>query len=462
MTHKMAVSVFALSGNEVARVEIEADRSVHDLHCKIEEITAIPTWKQKLAHGLHILDPGSTLEELDLHPCCEVNLGINAQVIAVTASNDATAKLWNSMEGDCLQTFEGHSGRVYSVSLSPDGTLVLTSSHDETAKLWSAEDGACLLTLRGHTGAVHFAAFSYDGAFVITLADDGAGKVWNVRCGECIHTFHGNAGAVVNSIAFSPVGESVLTAAADGTARLWSISGKTCLETLSMAHDDSVNSAVFSADGSLALTSSCDCTAKMWRLHDGTCMQNFSGHKDRLYSAFFSPDCSMVLTSCVDGTFKLWICASGICTHTFGEPGFELMSAVFSPDGTSVLAYTEDGVPMLWRPAERLCPQTTEWRAMKLDGSSAVDSNLGGHVGDINSAVFSADGMFVLTASHDRTTKLWHVITGMCVKTCAGHSGAVNMAQFLPERSTQLVQTDGKRRPSKESVAVSKEAAKFS
>ena len=42
----------------------------------------------------------------------------------VTASSDKTVKIWDASTGDCKLTLSGHTGKVYSVFLSPDETSV--------------------------------------------------------------------------------------------------------------------------------------------------------------------------------------------------------------------------------------------------------------------------------------------------------------------------------------------------
>ena len=56
----------------------------------------------------------------------------SAQV--VTVSGDSTAKLWDTHDGACALTLEGHSDWVRSAAFSPDGRLVATASKDTTAR----------------------------------------------------------------------------------------------------------------------------------------------------------------------------------------------------------------------------------------------------------------------------------------------------------------------------------------
>ena len=68
-----------------------------------------------------------------------------------------------------LQTLEGHSGRVWSVAFSLDGTQVVSGSGDMTVWLWDVATGAALQTLEGHSGSVSSVAFSPDGKLLPTL-----------------------------------------------------------------------------------------------------------------------------------------------------------------------------------------------------------------------------------------------------------------------------------------------------
>ena len=48
----------------------------------------------------------------------------------LTASADKTAKIWDSLSGTLLQTFDDHEADVWAAGFSPDGTKIVTGSVD--------------------------------------------------------------------------------------------------------------------------------------------------------------------------------------------------------------------------------------------------------------------------------------------------------------------------------------------
>ena len=79
----------------------------------------------------------------------------------VSASDDFTVIMWNLTDGS-KSVWQGHKGKVMSLAVSPDRTLVASASWDGTIGLWSL-DGSGPSFLTDHDGPVNDVAFSADG-----------------------------------------------------------------------------------------------------------------------------------------------------------------------------------------------------------------------------------------------------------------------------------------------------------
>lgn len=137
----------------------------------------------------------------------------------VTASDDGTARVWDTGTRKSLAVLKGHMP-VMDAEFSPDGRRVVTASADGTARLWDSASGQLLTVLRGHVGAVKTAVFSGDGRRVVTAGEDHTARVWDAGTGNLLVTLE--AGSDVTEATFSPNGKYVLTVDS-GEVRVWTL-----------------------------------------------------------------------------------------------------------------------------------------------------------------------------------------------------------------------------------------------
>ncbi|KAG2066989.1 WD40 repeat-like protein, partial [Suillus decipiens] len=92
-----------------------------------------------------------------------------------------TVRLWDTVTGQPLgESLRGHTGEVWSVSFSPDGTRIVSGSLDKTVRLWDAATGQPLgEPLQGHTGGVLSVSFSPDGTRIASGSEDKTIRLWS-------------------------------------------------------------------------------------------------------------------------------------------------------------------------------------------------------------------------------------------------------------------------------------------
>ena len=104
-----------------------------------------------------------------------------------------------------------------------------------------------------------------------------------------------------------------------------------------------------------------------------------------------------------------------------------VQSAVFSPDGQRILTASSDKTARLWNAA-----------------NGQPLATLLGHTAPVRSAVFSPDDQRILTASEDKTARLWNAANGQLLATLQGHTGTVQSAVFSPDGQRILTASDDK------------------
>jgi WD40 repeat protein len=279
--------------------------------------------------------------------------------------------------------------------------------------------------IKGYSDGLLSVAFSPSGAFFAVGGEDNKIHLHSFPSGDLRKSFDAHEGDV-KCVAFSPDGSKLASAGWDGMVKIWDSASCLALQEIK-EHKGPVNSLAWSADGALLVTGSDDATAKIFDTGRFSLVRTLDTGSGDVKAVAVSPDCRVVATGGV--ALKIWDAATGKLLGGKDDYIHGIRALAFSPDGALVIGAAGMGKRLeVCRLAEFsfASVKDTDWlnsvcfaadgRLLTGGGSaakiwpapySAPAISLEGHSDEIYSAAFSPDGKAAVTASNDKTVRLW-------------------------------------------------------
>jgi len=210
------------------------------------------------------LNTGSTVRTFQGHSKDVFSVafsGDNRQI--VSGSRDKTIKLWNTL-AECKFTIseDMHTDWVSCVNFSPSAKLplIVSAGWDKLVKVWGLADCKLRTNLVGHTGVVYTVAVSPDGSLCASGGKDSTAMLWDINDGK--HLYSLDAGSTINALTFSPK-NYWLVAATDTSIKVWDLENKNVLDELASTSPPKSGipwcvSLTWSADGNTLFAGSTD------------------------------------------------------------------------------------------------------------------------------------------------------------------------------------------------------------
>ncbi|RAH73361.1 WD40 repeat domain-containing protein [Aspergillus aculeatinus CBS 121060] len=212
-----------------------------------------------------------------------VRFSPDASMIA-SGGADGAVKVWDTVTGKLIHSFEGHLAGISTISWSPDGATIASGSDDKTIRLWNVLTGkAHPIPFVGHHNYVYQIAFSPKGNMLVSGSYDEAVFLWDVRSAQVMRSLPAHSDPV-GGIDVVWDGTLIASCATDGLIRIWDTASGQCLRTLVHEDNPPVTAVKFSPNGKYVLAWTLDDCVRLWDYVAGRCIKTYQGHSNRKYS----------------------------------------------------------------------------------------------------------------------------------------------------------------------------------
>lgn len=411
--HVLAQDRTQLAGQLLGRLMTKEGTEINGL---IEQANQIPAgiWLRPMTPSLP-QPGGSLLRTLTGHTRTVYAVAVTPDgKRAISASADATLKIWDLSSDKELFTLQGHTHYVYAVAVTPNGQLIISGSEDGTLKVWDLETGAEQRTLAGLDGPVRAVAVTSDGQRVIGTSVARALGIWDLESGTEILIIPGAGGYAV---AITPDGAQVIAeviAARRSGIKVWDLESGAELRTLA-SHEYTITALAVTPDGQRLISASGD-TLKVWDLENGNELYSIH-HPSHIYALAVTPDAKRLISASDYSTLRVWDLESGTELSSLPRSINLVRSvAIIPPDGTHIITGANDGTLRLWE-----LGRDTKMRSFP------------GHTFRVMAVAVTPDSRRAISASYDGTLKVWDLETGVELHTLEGHNEHVYAVAATPD-----------------------------
>jgi WD40 repeat protein len=371
-----------------------------------------------------------------VHLDVQISQGVNAAVFrengrqVLTSPNDGTVHVWDGRSGELLKIFESGENLILALAVNPEENWIAAGHAQGRVSLLDAETGAKDWSYRSPTRKpVDSVWFSPGGHYLLVGYFGSTIDVLDAKSGRLVTHFDGHDEVTsflerskqLTSVQFLPDGRSVITASADGSVRIWDLESGNETEPPQFAPDpgskgisiQAINPTNF---GEVA-TGGFDGILYIWNQRTGEKTHDLGRGTGEIKHLFFSRDGTCLFVVERDQRIRV-LNRSGAELASVHAPD-QFLRVDLGPDNGRILTISSGGRGSIWAPVK-----SAPNRATLLTGV---------HTDAVVQATFSNDGNRIVTASFDRTAKVWDRATQELISAFQGHTNEVIKADLSPD-----------------------------
>lgn len=273
------------------------------------------------------------------------------------SENDGSIRVWSIEKGKELEDLRAQQTNVVSLSITPNGKMLVSSGKDAIVHLWDLtrkrdEDDFVLeefdIAFLEHSYEVLSTVISPDGNILVSGALDGI-RVWTITPSRPLYKL-AEIGNPVYALAFNPNGYVVASGNDDGRVQFWNVREGSFISEF-FPHKEPITKLLFTPDGKKLITASDDRTIKIWDLETGQLVHTLIGHTGTVRTLALNPDGRTLASGSNDGIF-IWDIETGEAITKIRAHKDWVTSLAFSKDGHFLASGGLDSVVYVWADAK--------------------------------------------------------------------------------------------------------------
>ncbi len=344
--------------------------------------------------------------------------------ILASGGDDRLIRLWNTENGELIETLEGHSSRIRSLRFTSDGEQLISASGDRQILVWDVASGTQIGDpLEGSIVGGVSIALSPDGTQFVSAGNDGTLRFWNVIERKTVEEYLNLFTTWGKGVTFAYDGK-VAVAYNDGSVHLWDMSTQS--DSSIGKHESGGNTPIVISptDPNLLASGGRDDKVRVYNLTMGEEIKVFerddggNSINGNVYGLAFSPDGTRIAAAMGgnDDVVRLWNVTDSK-EEILREAHDDVLSVAFSPNGSLLASGHKDGAVIIWD------LQTNESRFILLE-----------HTAPVQTVIFSPDGQYLFSGSDDKSIRIWDVEAGRSGgKTLNNPTDIVKSLAFSPD-----------------------------
>lgn len=293
--------------------------------------------------------------------------------------------LWNISSGKIYKQYNLKKSvfgiYFHGIAVHPFDNRAVFLSTNNTAKVMNINSGEIILTLDGRIDNSMNLRFSDDGKYVLGTETwlyyyEWLGtKIWDSKTGK-LKCYFSNSSNITYTDMIVPNKELLVSVMDDSIICLNNINNHV-VEKIFQGHSRKIEYAKISSKGNYIASMSSDSTICIWDVSKGRCIHELKDIDSDRQLIAFSDDETKIASQGIDKSILVWDIKTGALLHKMVGHKYDIL---------------------------------------RVDGIS-----------------FSPNGKYLLSSSKDKTTRLWEISSGGCLKVISNDKKGMHRAFFSPD-----------------------------